>query len=188
MSTFNTSRSIFAGRYDNLNSTSALQRAAAILKGDGTVSTDTDGFLTGDRPMYIKDVQCTFRDMTFTDPNVDWHLGHKITYTVDGGANYVTALDVKADADCPMVWDDSVGAAGTDFVIDTPISLWAYKGMGAATKNAASPLTDIKQMPIRIPAHAFVRIEVGLYTAGTLVTNNDADLDSVEVVVFGTPV
>jgi len=168
---------LFAGTYDNLDNAWAVP--ATVLVGSGTgVAATTGCFFSGPLGCVITDIYYIPRDLTFTDPNADVYIGWRVRYSADGGASFTTMDTVWASADCPMVWDDSEGDYG-DSVLDTPLRAHAWYGAGVGG------LTDNFYGDIVIPANVHVLVEVGPVAASALIDMPAADLDSLDVLVYG---
>ncbi len=171
---------LFAGTYDDIdNSGGAWSVPATVVVGSGTgVAATTGCFFSGPQGCVIEDVYYIARDLTVTDPNVDWYVGLRIRYSSDGGASFATEKTIIANADCPQIWDDSESDYG-DFVLDTPIKAFNFVGAGTGGLGVSNYVS-----PISLPANVHVLIEVAVVGSGSVLTEGD-ELDAFDVLVFG---
>lgn len=168
---------LFAGTYDNLDNAWAVP--AAVLVGSGTGVAATSGcFFSGPGGCVITDIYYVARDLTITDPNFDVYLAWRVRYSSDGGASLTTLVEVTANADLPLYWDDSEGDYG-DFTLDYPLRVFSFYGAGTGD------LVSNMYGTITLPANVHVTIEVAPYLAGSVKDMPAADLDSLDVLVYG---
>ncbi len=171
---------LFAGTYDDLDNAWAVP--TTVLKGSGTgVAATTSCFYSGPAGCHITDVYYIARDLTFTDVAGECHIGLRVRYSVDGGANLVTVAPtpIWATSDCPRIWNNTDNDTGV-FALDTPVKAFPYYGAGVG--GFIGP-TEIE--PIYLPSNAHVLIEVAPVLDEALVDMPAADLDSFDVLVFG---
>ncbi len=171
---------LFAGTYDNLDNAWAVP--TTVLKGSGTgVAATTSCFFSGPGGCHITDVYYIARDLTFTDPTTEVHIGLRVRYSVDGGAtlSVVDPTPIWTTNNCPRIWDDTNNDTG-DFTLDTPVKAFPYIGAGEGGFNA-----PLEIGPIFLPTNAHVLIEVAPVAAGALINMPAADLDDFDVLVFG---
>jgi len=171
---------LFAGTYDNLDNAWAVP--TTVLKGSGTgVAATTSCFFSGPGGCHITDVYYIARDLTFTDPAGEVHIGLRVRYSLDGGATLVTVAPtpIWATNDCPRIWDDTNNDTG-DFALDVPVKAFPYIGAG---KGGFIGPTEVG--PLVLPANAHVLIEVAPVLNEALVNMPAADLDLFDVLVFG---
>ena len=171
---------LFAGTYDNIDSSGgAWSVPASILEGSGTgVAATTACFFSGPQGCVINDVYYIARDLTFTDPNVDWYVGLRVRYSSDGGATYTTLQTISADADCPQIWDDT-GGDTQDFSLDQPVRAFTYFGAGTGGLNAPNTFGTLT-----LPANVHVLIEVAVVDNAVVLTEGD-EVDAFDVLVYG---
>ena len=175
---------LFAGTYDDLDNAWAVP--ASVLAGSGTgVAATTSCFFSGPGGCHITDVYYIARDLTFTDVTAECHVGFRVRYSVDGGANLVTVKTVWATNDCPRIWDDTNNDVG-DFVLDIAVKAFPYDRLPRLANAAGvAGFRPAKVQPIYLPANAHVLIEVAPVLDEALVNMPAADLDSFDVLVFG---
>ncbi|KKN31241.1 hypothetical protein LCGC14_0825850 [marine sediment metagenome] len=168
---------LFAGTYDNLDNAWAVPTTVLHGSGTGVVAT-TGGFYSGPRGCVITDIYYLARDLTFTDPAGEVHIGWRVRTSVDGGATLVTQATVWATNDCPRIWDDTANDSA-DFSLDQPIRAhaWYAAGAGGLEDNFFGDLV--------ILANAHVTVEVAPVLDQALVNMPAADLDSFDVLVYG---
>src|SRR3990167_3585891 len=132
---------LFAGIYDNLDNAWAVP--ATVLEGSGTgVAATTGCFFSGPEGCVITDVYYIARDLTFTDPNVNWYVGLRVRYSADGGVSFTTLRTIIENADCPQIWDDT-GADTQDFTLDVPVKAFTYVAAGTGGLNADNTEPDL---------------------------------------------
>ena len=169
---------LFAGIYDNLDNAWAVP--TTVLMGSGTgVAATTGCFFSGPEGCVITYIYYIARDLTFTDPNANVYIGHRIRYSADGGVSFTTVTTVWASGDCPQIWDDT-GADTQDFALDTPVKAFTFYGAGTGGLN-----TENTEPDILIPANVHVLIEVAPVAAEALIDMPAADLDTFDVLVYG---
>ncbi|KKL57443.1 hypothetical protein LCGC14_2235370 [marine sediment metagenome] len=172
---------LFAGTYDNIDSSGgAWSVPASILEGSGTgVAATTACFFSGPQGCVIEDVYYIARDLTFTDPNVDWFVGLRVRYSSDGGATYTTLQTIIANADCPQIWDDT-GGDTEDFALDQAVRAFTYYASGTGGLNAPNTFGSLI-----VPAQVNVLIEVAVVGGGAVLTEGD-EVDAFDVLVYGS--
>ena len=170
---------LFAGTYDNLDNAWAVP--TTVLKGSGTgVAATTSCFFSGPGGCHITDVYYIARDLTFTDPAGEVHIGLRIRTSVDGGATLVTVKTIWATNDCPRIWNDTANDTG-DFAVDTPVKAFPY--IGAGVGGFIGP-TEIEPIVILQNAHVLIEVAPVLDQALVNMTGTD-ELDTFDVLVFG---
>lgn len=170
---------LFKGTYDDLDN--AWAPAASVEHGGGTGVVATTGmFFSGPTGCVISDLYYIARDLTFTDPAGEVHIGFRYRYSVDGGVSFATieTTPVWATNDCPRIWDDTANDTA-DFTLDEPIRAYAWFGAGTGV------LTTNFFGDTVFPANAHVIVEVAPVLAGALVNMPATDLDSFDVLVYG---
>ncbi len=170
---------LFKGTYDNLDNAWAVP--ASVEDGGGTgVAATTGCFFSGSKGCVITDIYYIARDLTFTDPAGEVHIGFRVRYSSDGGVSLTTfpTTPVWATADCPKIWDDTENDSG-DFTLDVPIKAFAWYAAGTGG------LTDNFFGTIVLPANVHVLIEVAPVLASALVDMPAADLDTFDVLTYG---
>lgn len=177
MGNFNDVQLLAAMQFDGV--TNSLDAPDSISHGGGVAGGDLTGFPTGPTAVAIEELTFVAADLTFTDPNADHYIGYTIDYTIDGGANYVSALAVTANADLPQIWDDTAGDTA-DFSLDTPLNAFGF--IGGADASSSKALGG-NRAPVVIPANAFCRLRVGTYVDGALVATTG--LDNLEAYIWG---
>jgi hypothetical protein len=171
---------LFAGTYDNLDNAWAVPATVLVGSGVGPAAT-TGSFYSGPAGCWITDVYYIARDLTFTDPAGEVHIGLRIRTSVDGGATLVVVdpTPIWATNDCPRIWDD-LDNDTDEFALDVPVKAFPY--IGAGLGGFIGP-TEIPDIPIVSNVH--VTIEVAPVLDQALVNMPDTDLDSFDVLVFG---
>jgi len=169
---------LFAGTYDDIDNAWIVPAAILVGSGTGVVAT-TACFFSGPQGCVIEDIYFIARDLTFTDPANDVRIGHQISYSSDGGVTYTTVATVVADADCPVIWDDTENDYG-DFVLDVPLKAFTFVGAGTGGLSAPNYVS-----PIHIPANVHVMIEIAPVDAGSVYNVTHQELDALDVLVFG---
>lgn len=170
---------LFKGTYDNLDNAWAV--AVSVEHGGGTGAPGTTGmFFSGPSGCIITDLYYIARNLTFTDPTQEVHIGFRYRYSSDGGVSFTTipTTPVWATNDCPRIWDASSNNTG-DFTLDEPIRAYAWYGAGTGvlTTNFFGDTT--------FPANVHVIVEVAPVLNGALVDMTNPDLDTFDVLVYG---
>jgi hypothetical protein len=134
----------------------------------------------------IHDVVLTALDLTFTDPAADRFIGYALDYTLDF-STYVSLVTKTANADTPLIWDDSEGTT-PDFALGVPVFLFDFVGNGSTTGYSNGNKTNQfggnnSQTPVRVPANALVRLRMAGYVAGVLA--DMTGLDNMNAAVIG---
>jgi hypothetical protein len=169
---------LFAATYDNIDN--AWITPTAMLHGSGATAAVVSGaFWSGPEGLSIEEVVFNARDITFTDPNANVFIAHRISYSSDKGATWTRALTVSADADCPQIWDDT-GGDNQDFAVSQPVRAWNFIGAGTGGLTAGP-----QRGPLAIPSNVWVLVEVAPFGSDSLIDMPAADLDSFDVFVYG---
>ena len=128
------------------------------------------GFFTGPWACLVREIVFVAFDVGITDPNADRYLGWTLDYTLNGGGAYTSVVAAVADANLPLIWDDSETDNG-DFTLEVPLNASDYY---AAISGEFSLL---------IPANAGVRLRIGTYDSGTLAAVTG--LDDMHAYIYG---
>ncbi|KKK80043.1 hypothetical protein LCGC14_2827460, partial [marine sediment metagenome] len=166
------------GLFDYTTVTNALMEPTAALPVlEATVHPKTSiALYTGPRPLYITYIQVTFSDIVNDDTNADRYLGWAVWSATDGGTGptYASLKGYTANADLPLIVDDSVSGTAIQAVVNVPVNLFNYVGATRASpdvlyaKQANEPSAS-SVPPIRVAANAVYQVRLGAYLAGSLV-------------------
>jgi len=183
----------FLGGFAHDSVTNSLQQPdAAIPVLEATVFPLTSiALYTGPRPVYITHLMVSFQDIAVTDPSSDLHLGWSLQSAADGTGSptYSALAGYTANADLPLIHDNSASTTAIQAVANIPVNLMKYVGSagGAATYYATrageDAITTGGRTPIRIAAHTLFQVRLGTYEAGSLTAVTG--LDNVFVAVYG---
>lgn len=173
-----------------------MQPTAAIPVLEAAVFPLTSVALyTGPRPLYITHLMATFSDIVVTDPAADRYLGWSIQSASDGSATptyaAVTGAAYTANADLPLIHDNSVSTTAIQAVANVPVNLFNYVNVAG---QAARPSPDVtyatqaaqpalSRLPVRIAANRLFQVRVGTYVAGALAAV--VGVDNMFVLVYG---
>ena len=145
---------------------------------------------TGPRPVFITELEVSFQDIAITDPSGDRYLGWRLQSAVDGTATptFTTLKSVTANADLPLMHDNSVSNTAIQAVANIPVGLFNYVGQTRSSPDVMYPTlaaqpSSAKQGPIRIAADSVFRVQVAAYLAGSAVAISD--LADVVVAAWG---
>lgn len=122
-------------------------------------------FCTGPNICSISELIFIAMDLTFSDPSEDQYVGFKLEYTLNN-SSYTSILTETADANLPQIWDDT-GNDTEDFAVGVPVYAFGFQ-LGTPANTAGSATFDV-------PAHALVKLSLGIYTGGSLTTNDGVD-------------
>ncbi len=180
------------GLFDYTAVTSALMEPTAALPvyEAGVHPLTTIALWSGPRPLYITNIQVTFADILVDDTNADRYLGWAVWSATDGGASptYASLKGYTANADLPLIVDDSTSGTAIQAVVNVPVDLFNYVGASRASPDVmhatqADMPSGSKVPPIRVAANAVYQVRLGAYLAGSLaaITN----LADVLISVYG---
>ena len=107
-----------------------------------------------------------------------------LEYTLNN-STYVSLVTKTADADLPLIWDDSEGTL-PDFSDGVPTYLFDFVGKGSATGHTGTNVFggNVNQGAVRVPAYALVRLTLAAYVGGTLA--DMTGLDNMQAAIIGT--
>jgi len=146
---------------------------------------------TGPRPIYITHLMVSFQDIVVTDPSGDLYLGWSVRSAADGTGSptYSEVAGYTANADLPLIHDNSVSTTAIQAVANIPVNLMKYVGSAGgattfyATRAGEDAITTGGRRPIRIAAHTLYQVRVGSYRAGSLTAVTG--IDNLFVAVYG---
>ena len=178
MGVFNNKQILGAAEYDDIDITLDNYDVAGSVVGDGTHLFQTFA------PCIIADVLLTPLDVTFNDENADRWIGYVLEYTLNN-STYVSLVTKTANADLPMIWDDSEGTS-PDFTVGVPTFLFDFVGKGSLTGHNSTNVFggNKNQGAVRVPAYALVRLTLAAYVGGTLA--DMTGLDNMQAAIIGT--
>ena len=183
MGVFNNMQILGSAEYDDVDNTLDNYDVAGQVLGDGIHMFQTF------KPCIIHDVLLVPLDVSFSDPNADRFLGYVLEYTLNN-STYVSLVTKTADADLPLIWDDSEGTL-PDFSDGVPTYLFDFVGKGSTTGYVAASSGQVNQLggnssqgSVRVPAGALVRFTLAAYVSGSLA--DITGLDNMQVIIVGT--
>jgi hypothetical protein len=150
----------------------------------------TVALLTGPRPLFITHLQIVFNDIAVDDPSGDRYLGWSILTASDGTTTptYASVAAKTANADLPLIHDNSVSTTALQAVANVPVDLFNYVGQTRESPDvmyatqAAMPSSQ-KRAPVRIAANTLYQVRLGTYLAGSLAAVTG--VDNLAVMVYG---
>ena len=147
--------------------------------------------LTGPRPIFITDLQLVFNDIAVDDPSADRYLGWILESASDGTATPTFATvgsAYTANADLPLIHDNSVSTTAIQAVANVPVNLFNYVDVTRdspdllyATQAKMPSSKAVK--PQRIAANTVWRVRVGTYVSGSLAAV--AGIDNLAILAYG---
>ncbi len=180
------------GLFDYTGVSSSLAEPTVVLPvyEAGVHPLTTVALWSGPRPLYITNIQVAFADIAITDTNADRYLGWAVWSATDGGASptYASLKGYTANADLPLIIDDTLSGTAIRTVVNVPVDLFNYVGATRASPDVmyatqATMPSSSNVPPIRVAANATYQVRLGTYLAGSLVACSG--LDDVVVSVYG---
>lgn len=185
----------FLGGFAHDTVTNSLQEPdAAIPVLEAAVFPLTSVALySGPRPIYITHLMVNFSDIVVTDPSADRYLGWSIRTSTDGTGSptYSEVVGYTANADLPLIHDNSVSTTAIQAVANVPVNLFRYVNVAGQAARSSPDVTyatqaaqpALSRLPVRIAAHAMFQVRLGTYVAGSLAAVTG--VDNVFVLCYG---
>ncbi len=150
----------------------------------------TEGLFSGPRPLFITNIQVMFQDIAVSNPSADRYLGWAVWSSTDGSATptYASVAGYTANADLPLIHDNSVSTSVIQAVENVPVDLFNYVGVTRDSPDLlyatqAKMKASAGRAPIRIAANAVYQVRVGTYLAGSLAAVTG--VDNLVIMVYG---